>query len=347
MSALALREDQDYWDDKQLAVLYQTGIGEDVSKAEMASFLHECQRRKLDPFTRQIYLIGRFDKRAGRTVYRSQTSIDGFRLIARRSADTSGIDYAYEDTIWFDKDGGRHEVWLSAEPPAAAKVVVVRNGNRHDAVARLGAYVPTNREGKPTGLWQNMPDTMIAKCAEALALRKAFPEDLGGLYTAEEMGQADNQTVTATIVQDAPKATVSRPAPAERPAPVGEADEDAQPYAEEAHLVRTLDALKDVHERAREAHKLASLITNPASGGKGGLGQYLQYRRGVLQKADKAFGELKATAEAIELSMAELDEVVLAQTGHSVEDATAEEMEHVARGIAHTAAGTPTLASAS
>ena len=94
----------------------QTGIDGDVSDAELAAFLHECQRRKLDPFTRQIYLIGRYDKRKGRKVYRSQTSIDGFRLIARRAADKSGIDYSYEDTIWFDDDGQRHEMWLSREP---------------------------------------------------------------------------------------------------------------------------------------------------------------------------------------------------------------------------------------
>jgi len=205
MTALALRDDQTQWDGNQLAVLHQSGIDQDVTEPELMAFLHECQRRKLDPFSRQIYLIGRYDKRKGRKVYRSQTSIDGFRLIARRAADKSGIDYSYEDTIWFDAEGGRHEVWLAAGAPAAAKVVVVRNGCRFDAVARFGAYVQTDRDGEPQGLWKSMPDVLVAKCAEALALRKAFPEDLGGIYTEEEMAQADNpQRVTAEVIRDEP-----------------------------------------------------------------------------------------------------------------------------------------------
>jgi phage recombination protein Bet len=200
MTALALREDQTQWDGNQLAVLHQGGIDQDVTEPELAAFLHECQRRKLDPFSRQIYLIGRYDRNKGRKVYSSQTSIDGFRLIARRAADRSGIDYSYEDTIWFDDKGGRHEVWLSPGTPAAAKVVVIRNGQRFDAVARYGAYVQTNRDGEPQGLWRSMADVLIAKCAEGLALRKAFPEDLGGIYTEEEMAQADNpQRVQATV----------------------------------------------------------------------------------------------------------------------------------------------------
>lgn len=226
--ALAVREEQDYWDDKQLAVLRSGGIEEDVTKPELAAFLHECQRRELDPFTRQIYLIGRWDKRAGRKVYRSQTSIDGFRLIARRSADASGIDYSYEDTIWFDAEGGRHEVWLSDKPPAAAKVVVVRANSRFDAVARYGAYVPTNKDGEPTGLWKGMPDTMIAKCAEALALRKAFPEDLGGIYAAEEMGHDDSTAPMPARNGRARRTTARRKAPVERPSiPEPELDDSA------------------------------------------------------------------------------------------------------------------------
>ncbi len=207
MTALALRDDQTQWDKQQIAVLQAGGIDEDVTEAELAAFLHECQRRKLDPFTRQIYLIGRKDKSKGRKVYRSQTSIDGFRLIARRAADKSGIDYSYEDTIWYDADGGRHEIWLSDKPPAGAKVVVIRNGSRFDAVARFSAYVQTDWNGNPTRMWQSMGDVMVAKCAEALALRKAFPEDLGGIYTEEEMGQADTPqrvTATAEIVRDEP-----------------------------------------------------------------------------------------------------------------------------------------------
>lgn len=198
MTALAIRDDQTGFDNNQIAVLRAAGVDEDVADAELAAFLHVCQRRALDPFTKQIYLIGRWDNQKRRKVYAHQTSIDGFRLIARRSADKAGIDYEYEDTIWYADDGSTHEAWLWNTPPAAAKVVVVRGGRRFDAVARFGAYAQRKKDGALSGQWGSMPEVMIAKCAEALALRKAFPEDLSGLYTSDEMGQADNpQTVQA------------------------------------------------------------------------------------------------------------------------------------------------------
>lgn len=199
MTALALREDQTIWDADQLAVLHSTGIDEDVTEAELKAYLHECQRLWLDPFTRQIYLLGRWDYQKQRKVYRSQTSIDGFRLIARRAADEAHETIEYEDSLWCGPDGKWVDVWLAAEPPAACKLTVLRGGKRFPAVARYSGYVQLNKRNEPTGQWAKMADNQIAKCAEALALRKAFPEELGSLYTDDEMAQADNpQTIHAT-----------------------------------------------------------------------------------------------------------------------------------------------------
>lgn len=193
-SAMALRDDQTAWTPAQRAMLGAMGVEEDVLDAELQLFLYECQRRKLDPFAKQIYLIGRNDRSAGRKVYRSQVSVDGFRLIARRAADKSGIDYGYEDTIWYDRSGREFKIWLNDnEQPAGAKVVVLRNGQRYPAEARFNAYAAKYPSGDLMGQWPTKGDVMIAKCAESLALRKAFPEDLGGLYTIEEMEQADNE----------------------------------------------------------------------------------------------------------------------------------------------------------
>jgi phage recombination protein Bet len=140
---------------------------------ELILFGEVCNRKGLDPFARQIYPIRYGDRLT------FQTSIDGFRLIAERSRHYAGQHPAQ----WCGPDGQWVDVWLAKEPPAAARVAVLR----HDwatpmvAVARHASYA------KPGGLWASAPDLMIAKCAEALALRRAFPEDLSGLYTDDEM----------------------------------------------------------------------------------------------------------------------------------------------------------------
>ncbi|ROQ69210.1 phage recombination protein Bet [Streptomyces sp. 840.1] len=190
--SLAIRPEQTAWTPDQAAVLQQSGIDNQVAPAELSAFLHLCQRTRLDPFSRQIYLIGRWNGQQQRKVYTPQTSIDGYRVIAHRAAADAGHALGYDDTLWCDPSGKWRDVWLDDKPPAAAKVTVIRNGMRFSAVARYSEYVQTKKGGEPSGLWVKMPTTMTAKCAEALALRMAFPHDLAGVYTAEEMAQADN-----------------------------------------------------------------------------------------------------------------------------------------------------------
>lgn len=190
--SLAIRPDQTGWTDDQAAVLRQTGISDDVTAAELSGFLHLCQRTQLDPFSRQIYLIGRKDKRANRVVFTPQTGIDGYRVIAHRVIAETREAFGYEDTLWCDSNGQWRDVWLPEAAPSAAKVTVLRNGQRFSAVALYREYAQTDYNGNPTRMWKTMGANQIAKCAEALALRKAFPHDLAGVYTAEEMAQADN-----------------------------------------------------------------------------------------------------------------------------------------------------------
>jgi phage recombination protein Bet len=184
-NALAISQDQTTWDARQLAALKHLKLSE-ASPGDLALFLHTCQRSGLDPFARQIYLIRRG---GGWTI---QTGIDGFRLVARRVADASGEVLGYEDTVWCGEDGVWRDVWLAKQPPAAAKVVVLRGAGRFSAVALFDEYKAVDRSGALTSFWATKPALMLAKCAEALALRRAFPQDLSGLYTAEEMAQADN-----------------------------------------------------------------------------------------------------------------------------------------------------------
>jgi phage recombination protein Bet len=190
--ALAISAEQTQWTEQQIAVLRSVGVSEDVSPAELSAFLHETQRTGLDPFLKQIYLIGRFDKKAGREVFRSQTGIDGYRVVAHRAAARDRVELEYDDTLWCGPDGVWREMWIWDNPPLAAKVVVRKNGKPFPAIATLNEYAARWPEGNLKDMWKRMPANQLAKCAEALALRKGFPQDLSGIYTDVEMQQSDN-----------------------------------------------------------------------------------------------------------------------------------------------------------
>lgn len=192
-AALAVTNEQAFWHDKQIAALNQLGL-QGAPKGDLAVFLHFAQRTGLDPFARQIYMINR----GGR--YTIQASIDGLRIVAQRSGEYAG----QVGPFWCGTDGEWTDVWLESTPPIASKVGVNRKGFTEPlwAVARFDSYCPLGKDNKPMGLWNKMADVMLAKCAESLALRKAFPNDLSGIYTAEEMEQADVSSqapITATV----------------------------------------------------------------------------------------------------------------------------------------------------
>lgn len=219
-----------FFNDKQLAALQQLGVA-NASRADLAIFFHQCAKTGLDPFAKQIYLIERQGKQT------IQTGIDGFRLIARRASDRAKQSLGYGDTQWCGKDGVWTDVWLSADPPAASKVTIYRAGDSFPGVALLSEYIGTKRDGSANSMWSGKPALMLAKCAEALALRKAFPQDLSGIFIAEEMAQEQAGEPEAA---PAARSSMARLSAAVMPPKAEEPDPDvAEPTPEVLALINT------------------------------------------------------------------------------------------------------------
>lgn len=178
-------------DGDQLELLKRT-LCVDATNDEFAMFAGICKRKGLDPFSKQIY-FRKYNTQQGPRVT-VITGIDGYRAIASRTGEYEG----QTDPEWCGEDGVWTQVWLSSKPPVAARVGVWRRGFRQaaTAIARWSEYYPSNP--KERFMWDKMPANQLAKCSEALALRKAFPDELGGLHVKEEMDQAGNEVTAYT-----------------------------------------------------------------------------------------------------------------------------------------------------
>ncbi|MCV7255642.1 recombinase RecT [Mycobacterium hackensackense] len=215
-----IEPEQVRFNDDQIAILRALGV-EDASDGDLNLFFHVCRTTGLDPFRKQIYMIGRNtkltewvdDERAtnGRrkverwvTKYTIQTGIDGYRRNGREAAKMLDDELRFEgpyftgaDDFHITDDGEviQHwrKVWPAGSVPHAARFVIYRNGEPFEGIAHFDEFVQTNAvwdgEGRnrrivaqePNSMWAKMPRNQIAKCAEALAWRRAYPDDFSGL----------------------------------------------------------------------------------------------------------------------------------------------------------------------
>lgn len=168
-------------DEKKLQLLKDVFF-KTATHEEFQLFVHACERTGLDPFMKQIYPVKRWDSTLKREAMTIQTGIDGYRLIAERTG-----CYAPGKEPTFAYEGGKV---ISATSYVKK---LTKDGTWHEisATAFFDEYCQKNKEGNPTSMWAKMPHSQLAKCAESLAIRKAFPAELSGLYTKEEMDQSE------------------------------------------------------------------------------------------------------------------------------------------------------------
>lgn len=152
-----------------------------ATKEEARALMVIAAARGLNPILQECYFVKRYDRAAKKEKWSVQAAIDSLRIKAEQTGIYAGQD---EPEYEYDNQGfvtlARVRVWRKDWPRPAV------------GVARWDEYVQTTREGDPTHFWKQMPHNQLAKCAEALALRKAFPTVLSKIYTVDEMGQAEN-----------------------------------------------------------------------------------------------------------------------------------------------------------
>jgi phage recombination protein Bet len=182
-----LARQEDGLTDEQITLIKNT-IAKGSTNEELALFVQTAKRLRLDPFARQIFLVKRWDSQVNGFVATPQVSVDGFRLVAERTGQYRGQTAPQ----WCGMDGKWTDVWLDNKPPAAARVGVYREGFAEPLVrvALYRSYAQTKKDGSPNAMWAKYPEVMLAKCAESLALRSAFPNELSGVYTDSEMPES-------------------------------------------------------------------------------------------------------------------------------------------------------------
>ena len=188
----------------QIELIKKT-IAKGASDDELRLFIQVCKGAQLNPFLKQVHLVPRWDNKEGKEVRAIQVSIDGFRSIAESSGHYAGNDdpvYEGDQEIQHDAWENKKQIQKKLTVPTKATVTIYKivDGQRYPftATARWSEYYPGGKVGFQ---WHIRPYLMLGKCAEALALRKAFPKLLSGMYAQEEMDRTAPMDTDAQKIQ--------------------------------------------------------------------------------------------------------------------------------------------------
>lgn len=164
-----------YSDKLMIETLKQT-VAQNTTDAEFKIFCEFCKSTKLNPFKKEVWCIV-----TGEGKYRRMqlmTGINGFHAIANSHPQYDGMEIGL-----IGKSGEYLPMTYPNNDYIGAWAKVYRKDRRIpvEGVAMLSEY------DKKHGNWITMKRVMINKCSESVGLRKAFPQELNGLYTQEEM----------------------------------------------------------------------------------------------------------------------------------------------------------------
>lgn len=189
---------------KEQVDLIKATVAKGTTDDEFALFLYVAKHTGLNPLLRQIHAVKRWDSKLQREAMAIQVGIDGYRLMADR---TKNYAPGPEPVFVHDKDGKLVS--------ATASVKKYLRGEWHtiSATAFFSEYVQKTKEGKANSMWEKGGHFMLAKCAESLAIRKAFPGETAGVYGDEEMLQADNVPAGVVVQPIAPPVAKTGPKP--------------------------------------------------------------------------------------------------------------------------------------
>ncbi|MGO3084244.1 recombinase RecT [Ancrocorticia populi] len=231
------------YSDEDRAQLRALGGLDEASDADIDMLKAVADRAGLDPFLKQIYLVGRKTKTGGyrgeperwETKWTVQVGIDGFREVTHRYAASKRAAAIIGKPIFYDEEGRQHPMWLKKwGNPAAAEVTVKVGESEGTSVATWDEFVQTTKNGSPTSMWSKLGPTMLAKCAEAQAHRRVCPLT-AGMYVSEEVERTSTRVVAAAKRMDTGARGLSAIAAATQPGipsePVGEepvSEEDAE-----------------------------------------------------------------------------------------------------------------------